>query len=395
MSSDPLYQPLGKATGVSGRPRGIGLRVGAFLLALMAVAGAALQLWHDGRKPDRGIAVAAIEVAPPAPSASPPAISTPAVHALADEAERPSGDTVEVQNGVKIIRLGAASSSKSVAIPVPRGGEAKLAATPDPRLLEPSRFGDLPRIGATGARPSEVYARPATIVSGGAVVGLLVADMGADQMGTAEAARTLPPAVTFAFGPGNADLAAQTAETRRAGHEVVLELAGEPAIGGAGRSLQPGSAAGDGLDRLHWMMGRFTGYAGVALVGQPSLPAGPVASDAVLRDVARRGLYLAADAAVAHDAPQPTPGGAGLQLAAVTMTIDATQDHAMVTAALARLADLAATNGSALGILHWRTGAMPDVQSFADGLARRGVTLVPVSALAAPRPGLATAAATR
>lgn len=381
MSSDPLYQSLGTTAGVAGRPRGVDLRAAALVLALVvAAAGAGLHWRHAGHRSDRSIAVAAIQAAPPAPAAPAPAAAAPAVHALTDEAERPSDDSVEVQNGVKIIRLGAAASSRSVAIPVPHGGgEAKLAAAPDPRLVEPSRFGDLPRIGATGVRPSEVYARPATIVPGSPVVGLLVAGMGADQMGTAEAGRTLPPAVTFAFAPGHADLAAQTAETRRAGHEVVLELAAEAATG-TGRP--PAPPAGDGLDRLHWMMGRFTGYAGVALVGPPSLPSGAIASDAVLRDVARRGLYLAA----AQDAARPDAGGAALQRAAAAVTIDSSQDHAAVAAALGRLADLAATNGSALGILQWRTGSLPDVQAFAEGLARRGITLVPVSALAAAKP---------
>ena len=45
-------------------------------------------------------------------------------------------------------------------IEVPQARGVALAPAPDPRLVENSRYGLLPRIGDDGARPADVYARP-------------------------------------------------------------------------------------------------------------------------------------------------------------------------------------------------------------------------------------------
>ena len=82
----------------------------------------------------------------------------------------------------------------------------KLAPAPDPRLVERSRHGLLPKVGAgRRASPGSVYARPAAPPTGGARPGariaLLVTGLGISPSATAGAIAKLPPAVTLAFAP--------------------------------------------------------------------------------------------------------------------------------------------------------------------------------------------------
>ena len=108
-------------------------------------------------------------------------------------------------------------------VPVDGAVTAPLKAAPDARVSEKTAEGLLPRVGADGSRPADVYARHTPAVIGPRAAILLVG-MGADQLATAEAARRLSPDLSFAFAPGLPDVATQVAETRRAGHEVVLDL---------------------------------------------------------------------------------------------------------------------------------------------------------------------------
>ena len=67
---------------------------------------------------------------------------------------------MEGASGVKVTR-GGGGPPKPLIIDVARALGVKLAPRPDPRLIEQSRYGLLPRIGADGARPVDVYARAA------------------------------------------------------------------------------------------------------------------------------------------------------------------------------------------------------------------------------------------
>ncbi|MGH6831320.1 MAG: divergent polysaccharide deacetylase family protein, partial [Methylocella sp.] len=75
-------------------------------------------------------------------------------------------EAIERRTGVKIIRAGGATAPEALIIDVAKALNTGLPAAPDPRLIEQTPHGPIPRIGADGARPSEVYARPA-VLSGG------------------------------------------------------------------------------------------------------------------------------------------------------------------------------------------------------------------------------------
>jgi polysaccharide deacetylase 2 family uncharacterized protein YibQ len=101
-------------------------------------------------------------------------------------------------------------------------------AMPDPRLTEQTRYGPVPRIGLDGARPAEIFARPAVSLPGLPRIALLVGGMGLSSRATEAAIAALPGAVTLGFAPYGVGLARQTARARETGHELVLEIPMEP-----------------------------------------------------------------------------------------------------------------------------------------------------------------------
>ena len=94
-------------------------------------------------------------------------------------------------------------------------------------------------------------------VAGTPRLALVLGGLGHDQVRTAQAGQRLPPTVTFAFGPEGPDLQAQVNEARAGGHEVVLQLPEAP--------NDPSQAGQAAIDRLHRLMARFAGYAGILL----------------------------------------------------------------------------------------------------------------------------------
>ena len=83
---------------------------------------------------------------------------------------------------------------------------ARTAAVSIDDLLEPSRYGPLPKIAADGRRPSEIYARPSSH-SGArqtgepARIAILVNGLGLSEIATDQAINMLPGSVTLGYSP--------------------------------------------------------------------------------------------------------------------------------------------------------------------------------------------------
>ena len=153
--------------------------------------------------------------------------------ALAD-GDKPPGQTVTIIDGstgkrqeVTVAQPGSAPATKGTS---PRA-EAKPDVPIDPRLLETSRHGAIPKIAPDGARPSEIYARPVKPQAGRADqprVAIVIEGLGIGANSTAEALAKLPAPVTYAFAPYGADLERWVARARGEGHEVLLQVGMEP-----------------------------------------------------------------------------------------------------------------------------------------------------------------------
>ena len=156
----------------------------------------------------------------PGPAAQKPDAVAPPT-ALAD-GERPSGaKTVTIIDGTT-------GKRQEVTVGQPGGPPATKASGPrvdtrqdvpiDPRLLENSRHGAIPKVAPDGARPAETYARPVKPQAGRADqprVAIVIEGLGIGANSTSEALARMPAPVTFAFAPYGTDLERWVARARR------------------------------------------------------------------------------------------------------------------------------------------------------------------------------------
>lgn len=281
------------------------------------------------------------------------------------------------------------------AAPVPdRRGEAPAVAPPaiaapgpipppDPGLTEASRHGPLPRIGPDGRSPARLYARAFDRSQSGPRVAVLVGGVGVSARLAEEAIARLPPEVSLALTPYAPNPAPLLAAARARGIETLMSLPFEPQgwpLNDPGdQALLTGLPMEQNLDRLFWALSRAQGQIGVVGALGPlrgeRFAAQPGALEAVQRILASRGLI--------YVEPRPGAPGPGFSWGlAVDLVLDEPGGAAAIDARLAALEARARERGSALG---YAGDASPvlvaRVAAWAEGLARRGVVLAPVSAM--------------
>ena|GEM_PF-566139 len=284
--------------------------------------------------------------------------------------------------------------------PPPLGAERARSAEPDraipppdPALLEPSRHGALPRVGADGRTPIRAYGRPFDRGDTRPRVAVVVADIGLGAALTEEAVRRLPPAIGLALSPYAPRLQAVAERARERGMETLvsipMEPTGYPLNDPGDRALLTGRPAAENLDNLDWALGRFAGYVGAigALGGMRGERAAAMPElFAAVQDVLRgRGLLYV----------DPRPGAPPPPRAwgrSVDLVLDEPPTRGEIDRRLAQLEQAARERGSALGLAGGATPVVIErLAAWASGLDRRGLALAPVSALIR-RPDIATAA---
>ena len=370
---DDLDAPLRGGPRPAGRPRWSLARLALTLLALAAIPPILWVLLVDDPLGGEPVATASIErrLAPPKhpiPNAPGPAAAMRGSVPIVEP-----GDPMP-QSGPVIIRVPGSGGA-----PSPVHGPAEPSAA----LLEPSRFGPLPRIGADGSRPSERYARPAP-ASDGPRVALLVE--GLDAAETAGAILRLPAAATLAFSASLPDLERRLAEARGAGREVMLLVPLE-SFGAAAdpQTLLTALPPEANLERLRTIMGRASGYVGLASAGGDRFSEAGAALEPALVEIARRGLVFV-DAGTGPKSLVPKLSAEiGLAAVRAETAIDAAADAAAIDAELAQLEQAARERGVALGTASAAPLTQDRIAAWAAGLSGRGVTLVPVSALTLPQ----------
>ncbi len=278
----------------------------------------------------------------------------------------------------------AADPAPAPSATTPATAHGALAPAPDPRLVERSRFGPLPRIGSDGAMPALVYARPATAAPAQPRIAVLVTGLGTGEAVTLEAMSRLPPDITFAFAPYASDLDRLVGRARQDGHEVMLELPLEPFdypdSDPGPHTITVAASAAENLERLHWVLGRFAGYTGLVTLMGAKVTVDEAALAPVLTEIASRGLTFVDDGRSGRSIVRSGRMGAAATRRA-DIVIDAVPRPDAMEGELARLEKLAGEQGVALGTASVTPGSIEALARWSQGLAERGVALVPVSAL--------------
>jgi polysaccharide deacetylase 2 family uncharacterized protein YibQ len=307
VSTDDLNTPLGVSQKKKKKrfvlPPGLVSRVVAGALGLCVAVLAGWILFVDepfGGEPM--VIVSAYTTPKSAESAASqkPDIAAPAVAAAdGDRSLPPGAETITIIDGStgkrQEVTVGQAGSRP------PTKFDAKTISTPasaiDPRLLETTRHGSVPKIAPDGARPSDIYARPVKPQAnraGAPRVAIVLEGLGMSSNTTSEALAKLPPAVTYAFTPYGTDLERWINRARSEGHEVLAQVGMEPFDypdnDPGPQTLLASMPAENNLDRLMWFLSRFQGYVGVTSLMGGRFTATETAFGPVMNEIGKRGL---------------------------------------------------------------------------------------------------------
>jgi polysaccharide deacetylase 2 family uncharacterized protein YibQ len=292
--------------------------------------------------------------------------------------------------GSKTITIIDGTSGKRQDVIVPGGAPDSQSTAVEDRVSETSRYGALPKIAADGTRPSEVFAFPVKTTADrlkAPRIAIVVGGLGIGATATNDAIRKLPASVTLAFGPYGGDLERQVGRARAGGHEVLLQAPMEPSDSpdnDAGpQTLLTSLDAGQNVDRLQWLMGRFQGYVGIAGVKGARFTASEQALAPVLRETAKRGLIYVDDGASPRSLASHLAGANNLAFAKADLIIDAAPTAADVDRALARLETIARERGVAVGMANGLPVSIERIAKWAKAAEARGVLLVPITAAVA------------
>lgn len=292
---------------------------------------------------------------------------------------------VEASSGVNVIRQNGGSTPAGMVIKVPdsAGGGDRAPSSTDIRVAERSANGLLPRISDSGLLPRQVYARP-FLATGKPMIGIVLTGVGIGARGTADAITKLPGEVTLAFAPYGRDLENQVARARRDGHEVMLQVPMEPQdypdSDPGPHTLKAGANPRDNLERLHWLMSRFTGYVGVTnfMGGKLMGETGPYGN--LLEEINRRGLLFLDDGTSAKSRTLEIGKKLGLP-AGVADRIHDTAGTKSLEMLLQDAEGLARKNGSTIISIPALPANIDKIAAWERDLTSRGVVLAPVSAI--------------
>jgi uncharacterized protein len=384
---DDLHKPLGLSAD-RGRA-GFAPQLRALAVAAMVGAGIAAVTFLAGEADHAGEPFATASIEPVAPSNARPPIGREADEKGGDDERATtaaaSASEIEADSGVAVVRPDGAPAPDAMVIRIPDApGTAKLAAAPDPRLVERSDFGPLPRIGTDGSRPAQVYARPApSPAKGRPRIALVIGGLGLNDQATTRAITKLPGEVSLAFAPYGANLKAQAAKAREAGHEILLQMPMEPfdyAQNNPGpQTLTTDAGGARNLERLHWALARAAGFVGIENFLGARFTADEGALSPVLKDLAERGLIFVDDGSSARSITAIVGPSLNLAVRRADIVIDAAPDGATIDEALQRLETLARENGLATASGSALPVTLEHLSRWSESLAGRGIDLVPVT----------------
>jgi polysaccharide deacetylase 2 family uncharacterized protein YibQ len=325
---------------------------------------------------DIGVGVA---VKPPPAAGTPPAPAAPGAQASLTEAQSDDAERAT---------LTPVEPGKRIGLPVE--GQP-LTASPVARVTERGKFGPLPRLGADGSRPLEVYARPpARRPTATPRVVIVIGGLGLSQTGTQEAIRLLPPEVTLAFAPYGSSLDRWMQRARQDGHEVLLQLPMEPFDypdnDPGPHTLLTSLTPEQNIDRMHWVLSRLTNYVGVVNYMGAKFTADDAKLTPILRELSARGIMYLDDGSSGRSTAEAIARTARLPFARADLVVDQIATEAAIDARLAQLENIARAKGVAVGVASALPVSVRRIGDWARTVDARGLVVVPASTVAREGP---------
>lgn len=336
----------------------------------------------------------------------PPSMTAPVESTQAEESvpptPAPAEETIAEPPAVEAIEseVAAAEADAEVVEAVAEGPEATPDAAPaagapvqvvsipaaDPALLEPGPHGPLPRPGPDGRVPWQVYARPFDRDDPRPRIAVVLGNLGLSDAATEAAIQQLPGAITLAFSPyAGVEVIKWIDLARAAGHEVMLDLPMEPSsypLDDPGpHTLLTSLTPSQNLERLAWILSRFTGYVGVTDYMGSRFTTSTQSLRPILAELAARGLLFVDSRSADRSMALEIAAQVGLPRAGNDRFIDEMAARHAIDQRLKDVEALARRNGEALAMGLSYPVTIERVAVWAAGLEARGFVLAPVSAI--------------
>ena len=399
MSSDDLNAPLGQNKKKKKKPLSKLSKLAPQLLAgVLALFGLAVAVWGAFvTDPLGGEPSAIVSIAPSKPSAPMALAGDNRQHThhdgTAGSAPMASAD-IKIKKkappGSTTVTIIDGSSGKSHDVIIPGKTSAGGPKTPiDPKMLEVTRHGPIPKIAPDGMRPYTRYAEKRAIPANKKNwprIALIVEGLGISASGTADALAELPAPVSFALAPYGTDLQDLAAEARAKKHELLLQVPMEPFNfpdnDPGPHALLTSLGVDQNIDRLHWQMSRFQGYVGLIGYMGGKFTASEHSLKPILREAAERGLIYVDDGASPRSVAGQLAGGENLPFAKADIVVDAVPTPTEIDHALARLELMARERGSVIGLATALPATVKRIAAWAKTVEDKGFVLVPITMMA-------------
>jgi polysaccharide deacetylase 2 family uncharacterized protein YibQ len=289
-------------------------------------------------------------------------------------------------DGRGVVTIIDGSTGKQQEVALAAGGPKSGGG--DPRLLEQTRHGMVPKIAADGTRPSDAYAapRPAAEATDAPRIAIVLTGLGIGTKITETAIAKLPGAMTLAFVPYGTDIEALAAKARDDSHEVLLQVPMEPVDypdnDPGPQTLLTSLPPEQNIDRMYWTLSRLRGYVGIMNYMGTRLTASEGALSPVLKEASKRGLLYFDDAASARSIAPQIAGTNNIAFAKADVIIDAVPTTGDIGKALTRLEGVARANGTAIGVATALPVTIERLAQWAKTVKGRGFLLVPITVAA-------------
>jgi len=336
---------------------------------------------------DQSTPPAAADAPPQATSSFRPTRDMDADAALTQLAEdvNTSSPTQSPQSPQSTVNKTAAGTIK-----VQPATKVTLDPAPFPVLIEQSPHGPLPAIGPGNIQPWQAYARPYETNTDRPRISIVVTGLGLNRKHSTRAITDLPGEVTLAFSPYGRDLQDILNLGRTHGHEALLMVPTEPLNypenDPGPHTLISHYSPRENLKRLHWIMGRVTGYVGVINDMGSKFTASTEAVAPFLEDLKKRGLLFMDARASRYSVAAKTARKIGVPRTINNRYLDNTPSSDELQKRLGELENIAKTYGAAVGIARTYPISIEEISAWAQTLDAKGFDLVPLSANANRQP---------
>lgn len=319
--------------------------------------------------------IATVEL--PANRATPPPSAAPVETVTTQPISVPDSDASTAATGTT---TDAQPSNSAI-----RQAGAQLVPAPQPDLSEDGPEGTLPVAASIQRSPWRVYGGIDESAEEPAIA-LIIGNLGLGKFST-EKALAMPSNMTLAFSAYGRQSPAWVEKARQQGFEILLELPYQttdyPRADPGPYALLSELSIDRNLDRLLWLLSRFTGYTGIITPPNDSFSLEmPQQADFLAANMLQRGLLYVGGS---KDTPAPKVRRSLGELVAVDATLDDRLSDAAIITELERLADIARRNGTAVGLLRPYPLSMQVVQRWLDSdqANARQIKLVSLSTLVA------------